>query len=255
VVDAHSADGTAQFLKSIEGETSERLGLNVLECGNHGWPFSANVGLRSAHGDWIALTNPDIIFTQDFLPLWNLARENKYGVFSVGLRDKNGLERANRRVTLTRLFFQSTAVGRWISKKVHLGFFDRTFLYTSQIPIFVEHPLASFMLIHRKVIDQVGFLSNRYFLYFSDSDFANRLNAAHIQIVHLGNLHFLHAGSHSSELRTRKQFDEIYLKGMIQYARDWSHVSVLYLMFLLDRIFNRTLKRGLGSRKPERDAD
>ncbi len=244
IADGHSTDGTIDYLESIDDEVKEKLHLKVISGPDHGWPYSANMGLARADGNWIALANPDIVFTEDFHKLWNNARTSSYKVFSVGLKDEQGTEYfANRRVTLLRMFFLWTRVGRWVDKKLCRGFFERSFLYHSDGPILVDHPLASFMLLSRDAINRVGFLSNRYFLYLADSDFANRLNEAGIPIVHMSNLTFLHSASYSAKQRSKDKFNELMVHGMIQYARDWSHESFLRLILLADQIFSAMLKR------------
>jgi GT2 family glycosyltransferase len=143
------------------------------------------------------------------------------------------------------MFFLWTSLGMRLDRKVFRWFFIRSFIYHSKTPIFVEHPLASFMLVKRDVIRKVGFLSNQYFLYLADSDFAKRLNRARIPIVHMGNLGFLHPDSYSVKQRSRQAYDDLMMKGMIQYARDWSHLSILRFILLLDKIFSQTVKRAV----------
>jgi GT2 family glycosyltransferase len=240
IADGGSTDGTQTYLESLDDETRRILGLKTVYCPNYGWPYSANMGLEKAEGDWIALSNPDIIFTHDFLALWRLAEKTAYGVFSVGLRDGYRTDyHANRRVTFLRMIFLWTRFGKWIDKTFLRLYFVRNFHYDSKVPILVDHPLSSFILLRREVIRKVGFLSNKYFLYLADSDYANRLIDAHVLMVHLPNLTFLHEASYSLKLRQVDQFDRLLVDGMIQYARDWSHVSALYAALLLDKSFSR----------------
>jgi GT2 family glycosyltransferase len=248
VADGGSTDGTYEYLESVSDERTNVLGLKTLHCPNYGWPYSANKGLEEAEGEWVALSNPDIIFTQDFLALWRFAQRSAYGVFSVGLRDTHRTEyRANRRVTFPRMIFIWTRFGKWVDKTFLRRYFVRSFHYDSKVPIFVDHPLSSFILLRRDVIEKIGFLSTKYFLYLADSDYANRLNEAHIPIVHMPNLIFLHEASYSTKLRQFGKFDRLLVDGMIQYARDWSHVSALYAALLLDKGFSRMVKSTQGS--------
>jgi len=242
VADGDSNDGTTEYLKTIPELTKLRLNLRALSCPNFGWPYSANEGLKAALGEWIALTNPDLVFTHDFFPLWRFASRTGHQVLSVGLRTNTGIQSANREVTLSRMFFLWTSLGKWLDRRLFSWYYVKSFYYNfSRLPMYVDHPLASFILIKRDAILKAGFLSNRYFLYLADSDFAKRLTKANIKIVHLGNLTFLHGEGYSIRERSKDAYLRLMKRGMMQYARDWSYPSILQAIFLLDKLFSRAV--------------
>lgn len=54
------------------------------------------------------------------------------------------------------------------------------------------------MLIHRRVLEQVGLFDERYFLYYEDSDYSMRVREANFSILYTPNVHVWHKNASSS---------------------------------------------------------
>jgi GT2 family glycosyltransferase len=129
------------------------------------------------------------------------------------------------------------------------------------------HPVAgvsgSCMLIRREVIDQIGYLDERFFAFQEDADFCFRARAAGwkifyvpgAQIVHFGSMGGSHVHPYRSIFEWHKSYYLFYRKN---FARDyfflfnWLYYGAMVVKFTLTIAIN-SLRKGffIGSRRPQ----
>ncbi len=97
------------------------------------------------------------------------------------------------------------------------------------------------MLIHRQVIDRIGYLDQDYFLYFEELDYAHRLHKDGYQQSVLEKIEVTHGGAGSStgnfELEVMKVYNETF--SMLRYY--WQHLKLMLPWLLLIRMPTRIL--------------
>src|SRR5947209_15304235 len=71
VVDSNSTDGTKEYLEALSHSLeASKLGLKVLLSHRRiKWSEANQIGLDHSNGDWVCLSNPDIIFNESFLKM------------------------------------------------------------------------------------------------------------------------------------------------------------------------------------------
>jgi len=81
----------------------------------------------------------------------------------------------------------------------------------------VEQVMGAFMLMTKKLIDEIGLLDERFFIWFEEVDLCRRALDSGYQVVYNPDIEVLHHGGQSfaQEQIIKKQF--IFFKSAIQY--------------------------------------
>ncbi len=246
VVDSNSRDGTVKLLKDLEHSVrGMRVGLVVRYFArNIGWSKGTEEAAGISSGKWLLSCNPDIVFTKDFREMLDYADSHDFLVIGAQLVTPEGvLHGAMRQITMARLFFVFTILGQYLDRKVGHGFVSRDFHYGSthfDKPTFVDHPSASFFLMHHDLRSRLGgyLLSDDFPIYFGDSDLFRRLQEHHIATVFLPSVRILHEAGYSRKLVAVQAYQFRMMQGMVRYARKWKlhHRFLLFLLFI-DAVF------------------
>ena len=190
VVDNGSTDGTDEELSEYR---LPNMGYRFLETGsNLGFAGGNNVGIKDAikrGSDYVLLMNNDLILSKDLLVQLVKAAEwdKKIGLLSPKMYFARGYEFHKDR-------YQQSELGRvfWYAG----GIIDRDNVYTfhrgvdevdhGQYDDQVETDTASgaCVLIRREVVKDIGYLREKYFLYWEDADYSERARRAGWKVVY-----------------------------------------------------------------------
>ncbi len=197
LVDNASADGTAEAVRARFPP------VRVLENReNVGFAQAANQGLRAARGDLFVIMNADTFLLSDE-PVARIrsflqARPRVGIVGGMLLLPDGRVQSCGRRFqTLPTLI------------KMHLLFAQAPLFAPDHAcapgsPLRVDYVDGAFMAIRRQVVDQVGPLDGRHFLYAEDMEWCWRAHRAGWQVVVLPEIkvrHFQGSGSRQSLAR------------------------------------------------------
>src|SRR5213594_232954 len=260
VVDSNSEDGTVTFLKHLQNsEIAARIGLTVLyDQTNVGWAKGNEQALTLAKGKWFLLCNPDIEFTQEFNGMLQYGETHDFRVVAAQLIKPDGsVQRCLRKITFTRLFFAFSILGEFLDAGISRRFIWKDFHYGSirfDKPVLVDHPSASFIMIRRDLVSELGYLiATEFPLYFGDSDLFQRLQNDNIPIVFLPTVRIIHEMGYS----TRKLPDATrafrWTQSMKRYAKRWKlHPRLLTLLLFLDALVSPFLTHSQLVKLPDR---
>lgn len=214
IVDNHSVDGTQQFLADFR-ETRRETAVNViLNQDNRGYARANNQALREANGKYVLLLNPDTTLQRStlHLTLESMERQSEVGIAGVRLLKPDGsLDPACRRSFPTpgvSLFFFLNKIfrlGRVFPENRRFHQYNLTFLDpTGQYE--VDSVVGAFMMIRREVIERIGFLDERFFMYGEDLDYCLRAHEAGFQIFYFGQIVAGHHKSTAARSTQNKRF-------------------------------------------------
>ncbi|OQX86928.1 hypothetical protein B6D60_05095 [candidate division KSB1 bacterium 4484_87] len=203
LIDNNSADKTVAVASSFASDF-EKFEL-IQNNENLGFTQGVNQGLKLASGDFVLLLNPDTIIPRETLPRLMSQLENspQIGAISPQFRNPDGsiqpsCRRFPRRrdviynaLGLSLLFPHSREFNYW-----KMGDFDHN--QTRE----VEQPQGAFLLLRREVSSQIGFLDERFPMFFSDVDLCRRIFGAGWKILFFPEVHIIHAKG-TSVLRNR----------------------------------------------------
>jgi len=174
VVDNGSTDGSVEYLKK---QKNVRLVENKK---NFGFAKANNQGIKIAVGKYIFLLNSDTIIRSKALSkLVKFAeKSNDVGGVAPRLLNSDGSIQAS----CFRFPSLRGAVEEfWFGKR---GSFSKYFPETSQ-PVAVDAVVGAALLLPRETISKIGFLDERYFMYFEDFDYCQRIKKAGLKLYYL----------------------------------------------------------------------
>lgn len=173
IIDNHSQDKTVELI--LAKGRSEIYLLRNQE--NLGFTRGVNQGLRLCQGKNIVLLNPDTqVSATSFNQLIKILKAHPdVGLVAPQLLNLDGtIQPSCRRFPIHRdvffhvlglsyLFPESHFFNRW-----KMGDFDH------QTPCEVDQPQGACLMTHRKALDEVGLLDERFPMFFSDVDWCRR---------------------------------------------------------------------------------
>jgi len=193
IVDNGASDTTRGLLSSYEDVTYLRNETN------RGFAAAVNRGIAVSRGRYVLLLNPDVRFKSDVLAkmITHLDEDKDVGIGSSIIRYPNGsLQESIRRFPglwdqililskLPHVFKRLRAVDHYMMRDVD-----------SMKTQDVESIMGAFMWIRREVIDQIGFLDERYFIWFEEVDYCKMTDDAGWKIRHYGDVEIEHHKGH-----------------------------------------------------------
>jgi len=187
VIDQHSTDGTAEYLKTQEGIRV------VYEPAKTSWANANLKGIRLASSFWIAVSNPDIYYNPDFQTVLDFLKKNNDKVkpiISCQLVLHNGtVQSPVHNLNFWNLLAKSMSVGHLLDLFLFRGKNGRSFYYYqnwhgTDKPMVVDHPFMSFFIIHRSTLEKIGLpWGGAYTWSRADSDLCKRAELHGIPIV------------------------------------------------------------------------
>jgi GT2 family glycosyltransferase len=181
VVDNASRDGSFKILKK---EKNVKLFPNKE---NKGFSKAVNQGMKIAEGEYILLLNPDTVIKKDAIQkLLNFA-ENTVDCGAVGPKLLNSDGSIQPSVfKLPTLYY--AILEYWLGQK------DKYSKYTPPAgrTTAVEALVMACFLISPKAFKKVGFLDEKFFMYFEDLDYCKRIRDASFKVYYLPHAEVIH---------------------------------------------------------------
>ncbi|MEE4311805.1 MAG: glycosyltransferase family 2 protein [candidate division KSB1 bacterium] len=175
IIDNRSSDKTRSIIRSML--TMFQHHQFMVNAENIGYTRAVNQGLRECEGRYILTLNPDTEMDAGIFPeLFNrIEQDESLGIVSPQFRNSDAsIQPSCRRfprhrdvlyntMFLNRIFPHSKEFNYW-----KMGDFDH------KSDRFVEQPQGAFLLTHRDALGEIGFLDERFPMFFSDVDWCRR---------------------------------------------------------------------------------
>jgi GT2 family glycosyltransferase len=177
VVDNASADGSAEMV------ASEFPSVTLIRSPrNGGFAYGNNQALGRCRGAAILLLNPDALLPRGGIArlLERLGAHPEAGIIGPKLLRPNGtMHLACRRSfpTPAVAFYRLSGLSRLLPRHPTFGRYNLTFVDPDQA-IEVDSVCGACMLIRRSVVERVGLLDERFFMYGEDLDWCMRARQA-----------------------------------------------------------------------------
>jgi GT2 family glycosyltransferase len=219
VVDNASKDGSPHLVK----ERFPWVHLIVNET-NLGFAKANNQALRLAQGRYVLLLNPDMRLFPDTLEEMILFMDNpqrgKVGIAGCHLVDEKGKTIAQVRRFPT--IFDQAAI---VLKLPHLfpklldSYLRKDFDYNQEGR--VDSIRGSFFMIRREVLEKIGLLDERFFLWFEEVDFCKRAKEAGYEIAYTPAAKCLDYVGQSFKQVAQYKKQKIFTESMLKYFKKW----------------------------------
>ncbi len=251
VVDNNSVDGSVSMVRNSFSwvkliENKENLGFSKAN----------NQAIKQASGEYILLLNPDTVVEEDTFSKIVHFMDNhpEAGALGVKMIDGNGefLPESKRGLPtplvafykiagLSALFPHSRKFGRY-----HLKYLNKEKIHE------VDVLSGAFMMVRKKVVDQIGGLDETFFMYGEDIDWSYRITRAGYKNIYFPGTTIIHYKGESTK-KESINYVVVFYNAMIifaqkHFARKYASVfSFLIRMAIMLSaglaIFKRVLKR------------
>ncbi|MDP2631291.1 MAG: glycosyltransferase family 2 protein [Candidatus Uhrbacteria bacterium] len=234
VVDNGASDATKGLLSSYEGSKYIR------NSKNRGFAAAVNQGILASSGRYVLLLNPDTIFGKDVFArmLTHLDVDGEVGIASCVIRYPDGeLQESIRRFPTLKAWLLTLFKAPHILKKIKA--IDYYMMrdanpYETQD---VESIMGAFMFIRRELIDQIGMLDERYFIWFEEVDYCKMAHDAGWKIRHYSDVQIEHLKGHAfGKIATLKKQKWI-RTSLRKYMRKHNGLTPWVILWILTPVF------------------
>lgn len=177
VVDNNSVDGSVEMMKKKFPQV-----ILIENKENKGFSTANNQAIKQAKSEYILLLNPDTVVEEDtFEKTMNFMDAHpEAGALGVKMLDGKGnfLPESKRGFPTPEVaFYKLFGLAKIFPKskifgKYHLGYLDENKINE------VDVMAGAFMLIRKKVLDEIGLLDEHFFMYGEDIDLSYRIKKA-----------------------------------------------------------------------------
>jgi len=199
IVDNHSTDRTREYLLIFKRSHLGKL-KTIFNKENLGFAKANNQGIKVAEGKYILLLNSDTKIVPGALEkMISFAQKRKdAGIVAPKLLNKGG---KTSQASCYKLPTIRGAINEyWFGKK---GSYEK-YLPRGGNPVKVEAAIGAAMLIPKAVVDVVGLLDEKYFMYFEDLDYCRRVNKSGFMVYYLPQARIIHYGGQSGKKKPNK---------------------------------------------------
>ncbi len=207
---------------------------------NLGFAGACNIAIKKAKGDYVLLVNPDIVFIDDAINQIEIKmNENlSVGVGGVSLKNIDGSQQKcvwrfptplNQLLLLLKIHHikkNIRPISRW-------RFDDFDYTKTQS----VDQVMGAFFCIRRTILEEVGLLDDKYFIWYEEVDFCKRVKNAGYEIKYFSDISALHKKGSSFDRVGTLTKQNILRKSIRRYIKK-HHGNIFWIMFiLLDPVF------------------
>ncbi len=176
VIDNGSADGSGQMCKSRFPQAKL-----IENTENVGFARAMNQGFEIARGEYALMLNSDTVVLDRAIEKSILFADTRPDAGIIGCRllnpDRSFQDSCFRFPSLLGLFLTGTHLSQFFKHNYWLNW-DRYGFQQWTCLREVDCVMGSFMLIRRRVLEDVGLLDTDYFMYGEETDFAFRVHKA-----------------------------------------------------------------------------
>ena len=231
VVDNDSQDGSAEMVES------EFPNVKLIRNPNNGFSKGNNVAIRQAAGRLILTLNPDTKLEPSVLEecINYLDAHTDIGALGCKLIKADGtLDKACRRSFPDPLnsFFRLSGLALLFPKSKTLAAYNLSYLSEDQ-ETDVDSLTGAFMLMPKKVLDEVGLFDEEFFMYGEDLDLCYRIKQAGYRVFYYPKVITHHYKGQSSKKTPRIALLNFHRAMWIFYHKHYSEYNFFLFNWLV----------------------
>jgi len=238
VVDNNSTDGSRQYFTNRYNNVTF-----IWNNKNEGFAKANNLGVKQALGEYILFLNPDTVLQEDCLEkaMHYMLSHPEAGALGIKMLDGSGkfLKESKRSFPspatsfyklsgLSGLFPQSK-----VFSKYYLGHLDKNKNHE------VDVLAGAFMMIPKKIINEIGSFDEDFFMYGEDIDLSYRIQQAGYKNVYFAESSIVHFKGESTK-RGSLNYVRLFYKAMSVFAQKHYGSKA--------KLFNFFIQVGIGAR-------
>ena len=227
VVDNASGDGSADMVSSEF--PCVRL---VRNTANLGFAKASNQGIAASRGRYVLLLNPDSEVQPGALSsLVRFGDERpEYGILGAKILNPDGsLQYSCRRFpTLAAGLFRNTILGKYFPRNTYLMDYLMANWDHTQVRE-VDWVSGCALTVRREVLDDIGVLDERFYMYVEDVDFAYRAKQKGYRVAYFPGATIVHARAKSSDKNPNRMIIEFHRSMYRFYKKHYARSTSVFL--------------------------
>ncbi len=227
VVDNSSCDNSLRMVRS------RFPAVNVIaNRTNVGFSRANNAVISRSGSDYILLLNPDTVIIEDAIErmIKFMKARPEIGIAGCKVLNRDGtLQLACRRSVPTPrvAFFRLTGLSRLFPKSRLMAEYNLTYRSPEQTHE-VDAVSGAFLMIRREVVEEIGLLDERFFMYGEELDWCLRAKRAGWAVAYYPGAQIVHYKGESTKYNSRKAalefYRAMYLFHKKHFAKDCSAI-------------------------------
>lgn len=218
VVDNASPDGSAAMVRAEFPQVQL-----IQNDANAGFAAANNQAIRQSNGRYLLLLNPDTIVFKDAIPklVAFLDSNPTVGMVTGKLLNPDGTFQHGsfRFPNLWMSFFDFFPLNhRLIGSRLNGRYPPSAY----RSPFEIDHPLGACMLVRREVVEQVGPLSEEFFMYCEEIDWCMRIKRAGWHIYCQPEAKIVHFVAQSTQQFRERMFVELHRSRFLLFKKHYS---------------------------------
>jgi GT2 family glycosyltransferase len=228
VVDNHSRDNSVAMVKSLFPL------VKVIENpSNVGFSRANNLVVSRSRSDYLLLLNPDTLILGDAIErtIKFMKAHPKVGIAGCKVLNRDGtLQLACRRSIPTPevAFYRLTGLSKLFPRSRVMARYNMTYQDADETQE-VDAVSGAFLMIRRQVIEQIGLLDERFFMYGEELDWCLRTKQAGWSVMYYPQAQIIHYKGQSTQYNSRRAAFEfyraMYLFHRKHFAKDYSPLT------------------------------
>jgi hypothetical protein len=232
VVDNNSRDSSLAMLKSLFPMVRV-----IQNPSNVGFSRANNVVISQSRSDYILLLNPDTLIIGDAIErVVKFMKEHpEVGIAGCKVLNRDGtLQLACRRRIPTPevAFYRLTGLSKLFPRSRVMAKYNMTYESPDQTHE-VDAVSGAFLMIRHKVVEEIGPLDERFFMYGEELDWCLRTKRAGWSVMYYPEAQIVHYKGESTKYNSRKAAIEfyraMYLFHRKHFAKDYSPVTNFFI--------------------------
>lgn len=220
VIDNVSDDGSVEMVQREFPQAHL-----IVNQENRGFAAASNQGLARSQGRYILLLNPDTRVLDNAVgELVAFLEENpRAGMAGARLLYGDGSfqHSAFRFPGLAQLFLDFFPLHHRLLNSRLNGRYPRR-LYECGKPFPVDHPLGAAMMVRREVVEQVGPMDERFFMYCEEVDWAMRIRACRWEVYCVPEAEIVHHAGQSTKQFRDEMFIALWRSRFLLFRKHYS---------------------------------
>jgi GT2 family glycosyltransferase len=233
VVDNASSDNSVLMLK----EKFPWVNL-IPNTENVGFSCANNQAIKLVKGEYVLLLNPDTLVEEDtFTRCMNFMQQTP-DAGALGVKMINGqgefLPESKRALPVPAVaFYKIFGLSKLFPKSKKFGSYHLTYMDNNQIQQ-VEVLSGAFMFIRKKVLDEIGYLDETFFMYGEDIDLSYRITKAGYKNYYLPDTQIIHYKGESTKESTINYVVVFYKAMQIFAKKHFTNKKSFLLMWIFN---------------------
>lgn len=219
VVDNHSNDGSVAMVQEKFPEV--RL---IANTENTGFSKANNQAIRASAAEYVLLLNPDTVVAEDCFRevLRFMDAHPQAGGLGIRMLDGGGnfLKESKRGLPTPEVaFYKIFGLSTFFPKSKRFGRYHLSYLSEFENHT-VDILAGAFMLMRKSVLDQVGLLDEKYFMYGEDIDLSYRIRLAGYENWYFAESPIIHYKGESTK-KDSVNYVRVFYQAMAIFAKQY----------------------------------